>query len=63
MGLWNMRAYAWSFGIYISLFTMIFSFFAILGSNGTVESEFVAMFCHPVHVPELPGRPEPVHGA
>lgn len=44
MGLWNMRAYAWSFGIYISLFTMIFSFFAILGSNGTAESEFVAMF-------------------
>ena len=43
MGLWNMRAYAWSFGIYISLFTMIFSFFAILGANGTVESEFVAM--------------------
>ena len=44
MGLWNMRAYAWSFGIYISLFTMIFAFFAILGANGTVESEFVAMF-------------------
>jgi len=44
MGLWNMRAYAWSFGIYISLFTLIFSFFAILGSNGTTESEFVAMF-------------------
>jgi hypothetical protein len=44
MGLWNMRAYAWSFGIYIALFTMIFSFFAILGSNGTAESEFVAMF-------------------
>ncbi len=43
MGLWNMRAYAWSFGIYISLFTMIFSFFAILGANGTVESEFVVM--------------------
>jgi hypothetical protein len=44
MGLWNMRAYAWSFGIYISLFTMIFSFFAMLGNNGTLESEFVAMF-------------------
>jgi hypothetical protein len=43
-GLWNMRAYAWSFGIYISLFTMIFSFFAILGAGGTLESEFVAMF-------------------
>ena len=44
MGLWNMRAYAWSFGIYISLFTMIFSFFAMLGNSGTLESEFVAMF-------------------
>jgi hypothetical protein len=44
MGLWNMRAYAWSFGIYISLFTMIFAFFAMLGNNGTLESEFVAMF-------------------
>ena len=44
MGLWNMRAYAWSFGIYIAMFTMIFSFFAILGNNGTAESEFVAMF-------------------
>ena len=43
MGLWNMRAYAWSFGIYISLFTLIFSFFAILGSS-TFEAEFVAMF-------------------
>jgi hypothetical protein len=43
MGLWNMRAYAWSFGIYISLFTMIFGFFAILGANGTVESEFTVM--------------------
>ena len=43
MGLWNMRAYAWSFGIYISLFTMIFSFFAIFSSNGSYESEFVAM--------------------
>jgi hypothetical protein len=42
-GLWNMRAYAWSFGIYISLFTMLFSFFAILGSS-TFEAEFVAMF-------------------
>jgi hypothetical protein len=43
MGLWNMRAYAWSFGIYISLFTLIFSFFAILGASGTLESEFVVM--------------------
>ena len=41
MGFWNVRGYAWSFGIFISLFTIIFGFFALLGSNGTMESEFV----------------------
>ncbi len=43
-GFWGVRAYAWQFGIFISLFTMIFSFFAMLGNSGTVESEFVPMF-------------------
>ena len=43
MGMLNMRAYAWSFGIYISLFTLIFGLFAVLGSS-TFEAEFVAMF-------------------
>jgi hypothetical protein len=33
MGFWNVRAYAWSFGNFIALFTMIFGFFAILGSS------------------------------
>jgi hypothetical protein len=42
-GFWNVRAYAWSFGSFIAIFTVIFSFFAILSSNGTYESEFVAM--------------------
>src|SRR4051794_39637084 len=42
-GFWNVRAYAWSFGIFISLFTLIFAFFAVLGSS-TLESEFVGMF-------------------
>jgi hypothetical protein len=42
-GFWNVRAYAWSFGIFISLFTLIFGFFAILGS-ATLEEEFVGMF-------------------
>jgi hypothetical protein len=42
-GLFEMRAYAWSFGIYISLFTMIFSFFAIIGTS-TFEQEFPVMF-------------------
>jgi hypothetical protein len=42
-GFWNVRAYAWSFGIFISLFTLIFGFFALLGS-ATFESEFAPMF-------------------
>ena len=39
-GFWNVRAYAWSFGTFISLFTLIFCFFAVLGSS-TMEAEFV----------------------
>ncbi len=41
-GFWNVRSYAWAFGIFISLFTLIFGFFAILGST-TFEEEFVPM--------------------
>ena len=40
-GFWNVRGYAWSFGIFISLFTLIFGFFAIISSNTTTESEMV----------------------
>ncbi len=40
-GFWNVRAYAWSFGIFISIFTVIFGFFALLGGNGTMESETI----------------------
>lgn len=39
-GFWNVRAYAWSFGNFISLFTIIFGFFAILGGS-TMEAESV----------------------
>jgi hypothetical protein len=39
-GFWNVRAYAWSFGIFISIFTVIFGFFAILGGS-TMEAETV----------------------
>ena len=42
-GFWNLRAYAWSFGTFISLFTLIFGFFAAIGSS-TLEAEFVPMF-------------------
>ena len=40
-GFWGVRAYAWQFGIFISLFTMIFGFFSILGSNTTTEFEMI----------------------
>jgi hypothetical protein len=40
MGFWNVRAYAWSFGNFIAMFTLIFSFFAVLG-NSTLEAESV----------------------
>jgi hypothetical protein len=40
-GFWQVRAYAWSFGQFIALFTMIFGFFAILGNNATTESELI----------------------
>ena len=42
-GFWNLRAYAWSFGVFISLFTLIFGFFAAIGSS-SLEAEFVPMF-------------------
>jgi hypothetical protein len=40
-GFWNVRGYAWAFGNFISLFTMIFGFFSILAGYGTTESEVV----------------------
>lgn len=40
VGFWNVRAYAWSFGIFISIFTVIFGFFALLGGS-TMEAETV----------------------
>jgi len=39
-GFWNVRAYAWSFGIFISIFTIIFGFFAILGGSTTEAESF-----------------------
>ena len=33
IGFWNLRAYAVSFGIFISLFTLIWGFFALLFGN------------------------------
>jgi len=40
LGFWNVRAYAVQFGIFISLFTLIWGFFALL-FNSTVEAETI----------------------
>jgi hypothetical protein len=38
-GFWNVRAWAWQFGIFISLFTLIWGFFAVLfGSSMEAET-------------------------
>src|SRR6478672_8652979 len=39
-GFWNLRAYAWSFGNFIAIFTVIFGFFALLGGS-SMEAETV----------------------
>jgi hypothetical protein len=40
IGFWNLRAYAVQFGIFISLFTLIWGFFALLFGN-TVEAQTI----------------------
>ncbi len=40
MGFWNLRLYAVQFGIFISLFTLIWGFFALLFGS-TVEAETI----------------------
>jgi hypothetical protein len=40
-GFWNLRAYAVSFGIFISLFTLIWGFFALL-FGGTTEASTIS---------------------
>ena len=40
VGFWNLRAYAVSFGIFISLFTLIWGFFALLFGN-TYEAQTI----------------------
>jgi len=42
-GFWNVRAYAWSFGIFISLFTLVWGFMALLFGS-SVEAETVPWF-------------------
>jgi len=40
VGFWNVRAYAWSFGNFISLFTLIWGFFSLLFGN-TIEAQSI----------------------
>ena len=42
-GFWNVRAYAWSFGNFISLFTFIWGFFALLFGS-SIEAETIPWF-------------------
>ena len=39
-GFWNVRAYAWTFGIFISIFTIVFGFFALLAGSTTEAESF-----------------------
>lgn len=41
LGFWNLRAYAISFGIFISLFTLIWGFFSLLFGNMSVEAQTI----------------------
>lgn len=43
VGFWNVRGYAYMFGVLISLFTLIWGFFAILFGSTSVEGELIAM--------------------
>ena len=59
VGFWNVRAYAWSFGIFISIFTLIFGFFALLRwrfDDGIRVRWLVPGAAH-LLLPELPGCP------
>jgi hypothetical protein len=39
-GFWNVRAYAYSFGVFIAMFTLIWGFFALLGGS-SYEAETI----------------------
>ena len=58
-GFWNVRAYAWSFGIFISLFTLIFGFFAAPRWVRRWRPRSVGWLLadRDLLLPELPGRP------
>jgi hypothetical protein len=42
LGFWNLRAYAVRFGLFISLFTLIWGFFSLLFANNSAEYQTIA---------------------
>lgn len=42
-GFWNVRAYAWSFGSFIAIFTIVYGFMAILFGS-SIEAETIPWF-------------------
>ena len=43
-GFWELRAYAYSFGVFIAFFTLIWGFFSALGGSSTLEAETIPWF-------------------
>ena len=56
-GFWNVRAYAWSFGNFISLFTLIWEFSPSCSAPRSRLRPSVAARRWHLPVPQLPGRP------
>ncbi len=55
---WNMRAAAWQFGTFISLFTLIWGFFALLfGSTLQYETLPMLLALVDLRLPHVAGRP------
>jgi len=43
-GFWSLRAYAYSFGIFIAMFTLIWGFLALIGGSSSYELETIPWF-------------------
>ena len=54
---WNMRAAAWQFGTFISLFTLIWGFFALLFGSSVPLRRSRAPGRRHLHLPDVAGRP------
>ena len=61
-GFWNVRAYAWSFGNFMAVFTLIWGFHGpALRLDHRGGDRAVAACRRHLLLPELSGRPEQVH--